>query len=920
MATVYLAQDLKHERSVALKVLRTEFAAILGPERFLHEIRVTARLQHPHILTLIDSGAAEEFLYYVMPDVEGESLRQRLERGRQLPLEEALHVTRGVAAALDFAHQQGIVHRDIKPENILLFRGEPIVADFGIAVAVSSAGRERLTETGLSLGTPAYMSPEQSAADPNLDGRSDQYSLASVLYEMLAGETPYTGPTAQAIIAKRLTDPIPHLGTVRDVPRAVEAAITKALAKAPADRFATVADFVAALTSGIVVAPVVRRPRAAILAALALLVVAGLGAWAWRRNARTRWAREQLLPQIGQLVEQRRLVAAFRLAREAERYIPGDPALKKLEDGFLFSSTIRTTPPGAAVYMKEYTDVDGSSEYLGGTPINTKLPFGYLRWRFTKDGYHPVEGATAGLSIAFRLEPVGSLPADMVRVPGGTVELGSGPPVTLDDFLIDKYEVTNRQFKEFVDRGGYRNGAYWKEPFIRNGRALSREEAVAAFRDKTDRPGPATWEAGGYPQGEDDSPVSGVSWYEAAAYAAFVGKALPTAYHWRRAAATEGLVFSDILKLSNFSGKGPARVGSYAGLGPFGTYDMAGNVKEWCFNAAGGQRYILGGAWNEPVYMYQQEDAKSPFDRSPYNGFRLVKYLAAGPVAEAATQPIKQLTIDVRGEKPVSDEAFSIYRSLYAYDRGPLDPKVESVDETSSYWRRERITFNAAYGHERVIAYLFLPRGGAPPYQTIVYFPHSGALVRPSIEAAEMLPTEVLIKSGRALMFPVYKDTYERRTQSPTSGGPNAYRDEVILASKDFGRSLDYLEMRPDIDHNRLGFYGLSWGAALGPIMSAMDHRVKVAVLVAGGCEVGIPPEIDPINFAPRVTIPVLMINGRYDFTAPLETCQEPVFRLLGSSPGAKKHLLFDSGHVPPWIPVFRETLNWFDRYLGPVK
>src|SRR5881398_1744616 len=253
MATVYLARDLKHDRPVALKVLRPDLAAVLGGERFLREIRLTAQLQHPHILTLIDSGEADGFLYYVMPYVEGESLRQRLEREGQLPLDEAQRITRAIASALDFAHARGVIHRDIKPENIMLHQGEPMVADFGIALAVSSAGRERLTETGLSLGTPAYMSPEQASAEPKLDGRTDQYSLACVLYEMLAGEPPYTGPTAQAVIAKRLTEPIPHLRTVRDVPEAVERAVTKALAKAPADRFATLAAFAAALvqpTSG----------------------------------------------------------------------------------------------------------------------------------------------------------------------------------------------------------------------------------------------------------------------------------------------------------------------------------------------------------------------------------------------------------------------------------------------------------------------------------------------------------------------------------------------------------------------------------------------------------------------------------------------------------------------------------------------
>jgi len=275
MATVYLARDVKHDRPVALKVLRPELAAVLGAERFLREIRLTAQLQHPHILTLIDSGEADGFLYYVMPYVEGESLRQRLEREGQLPLDEALRITRAIASALDFAHARGVIHRDIKPENIMLHQGEPMVADFGIALAVSTAGRERLTETGLSLGTPAYMSPEQASAEPRLDGRSDQYSLASVLYEMLAGEPPYTGHTAQAIIAKRLAGPIPCLSTVRAVPEAVEAAVTKALAKAAADRFYTAGELALALeNAGAQPRRLLRRKRRAVLGGIALLALA----------------------------------------------------------------------------------------------------------------------------------------------------------------------------------------------------------------------------------------------------------------------------------------------------------------------------------------------------------------------------------------------------------------------------------------------------------------------------------------------------------------------------------------------------------------------------------------------------------------------------------------------------------------------
>jgi serine/threonine protein kinase/tetratricopeptide (TPR) repeat protein len=236
MATVYLAQDLKHDRPVALKVLRPELAASLGPERFLAEIRLTAKLQHPHIVALFDSGEAGGFLYYVMPYIEGESLRARLERDKRLDVEAMLAVARPVAQALAYAHELGVVHRDIKPENILLSRGQPFVTDFGIARAVTVAGGERLTATGLAIGTPAYMSPEQALGDEALDARSDVYSLGCVIYELLVGEPPFIGATVQALLARRLTGPPPHL---TGVPAAVDEVVRRSLATAPQDRFAT---------------------------------------------------------------------------------------------------------------------------------------------------------------------------------------------------------------------------------------------------------------------------------------------------------------------------------------------------------------------------------------------------------------------------------------------------------------------------------------------------------------------------------------------------------------------------------------------------------------------------------------------------------------------------------------------------------
>ncbi|HEY8793322.1 MAG TPA: protein kinase [Gemmatimonadaceae bacterium] len=293
MAVVYLARDKKLDREVALKVLRPELGAVLGSERFLTEIKISARLDHPHILTLIDSGEADGLLYYVLPFVRGESLRAKLDRERQLGLDEALTITKQVASALDYAHRQGLVHRDIKPENILIQEGEAMLTDFGIALAVKEAGGNRLTQTGLSLGTPQYMSPEQATGDRGIDARSDVYSLASVLYEMLAGEPPVTGASAQSMIAKLMTEKPTHLRVLRDtVPASVDAAVAKALAKTPADRFASAGEFARALevksapdATASAPAGVAARPsrRTAMIAGVVVLaaIVAG-GAYALR--------------------------------------------------------------------------------------------------------------------------------------------------------------------------------------------------------------------------------------------------------------------------------------------------------------------------------------------------------------------------------------------------------------------------------------------------------------------------------------------------------------------------------------------------------------------------------------------------------------------------------------------------------------
>jgi pimeloyl-ACP methyl ester carboxylesterase len=405
-----------------------------------------------------------------------------------------------------------------------------------------------------------------------------------------------------------------------------------------------------------------------------------------------------------------------------------------------------------------------------------------------------------------------------------------------------------------------------------------------------------------------------VSWYEAAAYAAFAGKSLPTMYHWYRAANLGR--FADILTVSNFSGKGPAPVGSHKGLGPFGTYDMAGNVKEWCSNETDNRRFLLGGAWDEPMYMFADYDARGPFERAPGYGFRLAKYIRPLPPEVTAPVRIEGLGRAARKEKPVGDDIFAVYRRQFAYDHGPLNVVVEATEETER-WVKHTVAFDAAYGGERMRAHLFLPKNGSPPYQTVIFFPAADAFLLRSSRDMSLASVDFIIRSGRAFLYPVYKGTYERPTHEQM--GPNEARELMIAWSRDLGRAIDYLETRSDIDRARLAFYGVSAGADAGVILTAIETRLKTSVLQGTGIWEDLPPEIDLLNYAPRVRIPTLMLNGRYDFEAPVETAQRPLFDLLGSPAEHKQHTVFETGHALPIEEVARKILSWLDLYLGQV-
>lgn len=951
MGDVYKAEDLSLGRHIALKFLPEQFAQDAhAVERFRREARAISALNHPNICTVYEVGECEGHHFLALELLQGETLRIRLDT-QPLETEAILKFAVQIADALDAAHSQGVIHRDLKPENLFVTQREQIkILDFGLAKVsaeyyrvpeavgagalptAAGATLDLLTTPGSTVGTVAYMSPEQALGEA-CDQRTDLFSFAVILYEMVAGRRPFTGDTAAAV-----TDAILHanpasLATFNPaVPRELDHLISRALEKNPEKRFSSAAEMRESLenlrqqrlleSSGSApITHVLRKPAFLSTALVLVAIVAVTGGLLYRHYSRLQWLREKAIPQITELSMQRKGIAAYRMIKDAEGYAAGNPALAKVKAATLWPNAVLSTPDGADVWVRDYADSNGPWEYLGKTPLHgERLPHAFYAFKLTKAGYETVMAtgtALDGSPLYVVLDPLGSLPGGMVHVPQGKVDPTKHDAVSVDDFLIDRYEVTNREFKKFVDAGGYRDPRYWKLPVVQNGHKLDFKKAMLLFRDKTNRFGPSTWEVGSYPVGEDDYPVSGVSWYEAAAYSEFTGKSLPTVYHWYRAADMGR--FSDILQSSNFSGK-QGKVGSYPSLGPFGTYDMAGNVKEWCLNASGTGRYILGGASTDPPYMYQQPEARDPLDRSAVNGIRLMKLLHKAPLAQNLTATVSFELADRRNFKPVSDAIFRTYESLYSYDRTPLDAKIESEDSSSPYYRKQRITFNAAYGNERVIAYLFLPKSSSPPYQTLVYFPHGGAQTFHTVEDTQLAQIDFLIKSGRALMFPIYQDTYER-LGTPPDEGTNAERDETIQQAKDLRRSVDYLETRSDIDTQRLAYYGISWGAEVGPIMLSLENRFKAAVFASGGCANSkVLPEDDPMNFAPHVTIPVLMVNGRFDFMIPVETCQEPLFKSLGTPPRDKRHLLYDTGHAPPQLPVMKEALDWLDHYLGPVK
>lgn len=1025
MGEVYLAEDARLNRKVAIKFLPTDsIASEQANRRLLREARAAANLDHPNICAVHEVGEEDNRSFIVMQYVEGETLHTRMKR-KPFDLSESLSLVTQVADALAEAHAHGIIHRDIKPSNIMVTsRGTVKVMDFGLAKVTQESAivdgeaetQSLLTTPGAIIGTVPYMSPEQVRGEP-LDARTDIFSFGVVLYEMISGRQPFVAESAAATISAIMThEPPPLARYSREAPAELERIVSKALRKDCEERYQTAKDLALdlrslkdelqfearlerstppgassdqtiAVSSAQAVIETARRPvartttevdkstrertkqsiatalwktalsRTGLVLIAALVIVAG-AAWFYRNSVNVKWAREQVT-RIEQLALAQKYFEAYDLAVAAQKYLPDDATITRLMPTISDTLSVTTEPAGAQVYLKRFSPDEAGNfpprELMGTTPINNlRIARGQYILYIEKDGYAKTERTVSGairhtgnlvvlpppIRVEQKLFEADKMPDRMAFVPGGDYRLvawarPTEERVRLDDYFIDKYEVSNQEYKEFINAGGYLKKQYWKYPFVKDGKTLSWEEAVDEFKDHTGLQGPRSWSNQNFPEGKAEYPVTDISWYEAAAFAAFKGKQLPTIFQWEKAARNGnvavvanympwGLFYpGDTLDHhANFNNNGAMPVSSSEfGLSPFGGYNMAGNVSEWCLNESPPGFIATGGAWGDPSYTFAEYGTFPGFYSSNKRGFRLALN-STGATGDQGARRI-EIKYEIPVYTPSSDANFSNWLNAYRYDKTPLDPQTVEVKETPE-WRREKITFNGADG-ERAIAYLYLPKNFPRPLQVIHFAPAgdvaSGLRSLPASMDDRLAP---IIKSGRAAFGVVIKGYIERLNPEGYAEPEPAtaeYREKIVNWITDERRGLDYLETRDDIDASRIAFFGPSAGSQIGLILAAVENRYASVFLLGAGVSKSeaqsVIAEANPVNFASHIRAPKLIAHGRYDEDVSLKTEAEPLYKLLREP---KRLVLYDGGHIPP-IEFLVTTMNaWLDETLGPVK
>jgi formylglycine-generating enzyme required for sulfatase activity/dienelactone hydrolase len=970
MGQVYLAEDPRLGRKVALKTIAQ------GPigearSRFMREARLASAFDHPNICAIHDVGESSGQCFIAMQYIEGQSLKQLI-GGRPLPLDTLLPIALQIADALGAAHQRSIIHRDIKPGNIIVTsRGQAKVLDFGLAKLLVPESPDILRTEGV-VGTPAYMSPEQ-ARGGEADHRSDIFSFGAVLFHMATGSAPFHGESSVDVMRAVITERhAPPRELKPDMPPALAAVIDRAMAKSPADRYQSVEEMASDLRAiaeqislpthpAFVSARRRRRLTNAAFVAVSLAVVLGWFAW---HTASLRWARQQV-PAIERLAQAGRSFEAYDLAVRVRKYRPGDPALTRLMLSLADSLSVTSEPAGAQVYLKRFvpgrTSESLPATFVGTTPISKlEVARGSYVVSVHKDGFAPFQrtwfNAASGsleapipgfppIEIEANLMPAGKAPAGMVFIPGGNDRLattwGQRPTdakVILDDYFIDKFEVSNREYKEFIDADGYRNPSYWPQSFVENGSTLSRAEALRTMVDTTRQPGPRNWSGGTYPEGKADHPVTNITWYEAAAYAAFRGKSLPTIFQWEKAARYRannnflGVTMpwemhdGSIAGRANLNTRGTVSGGSFEfGMSPFGCYDMAGNVAEWCVNETSEGFITSGGSFASLPQAWGFYGSYPAFRYSDEIGFRCVLN-SAGPSNDQGAMAIN-IEPDVPHFDPLPEKEVRTFFAHYEYDKeAPLGARVART-ETNEWWR-DKIEYNGADG-QRALAYLYVPKHFPAPHQVIHLFPAGDVTQRfrtvpQSIEA----DYGSLVRSGRAVFavvlggflerdLPAGWVDFDRATIEYVDGATIEYVEAMAKHIIELRRGLDYLLARGDVDAGRMAFMGNSFG---GPMMvlPTIESRYGAVILVGPGIgKTREHPAANAVNFVPLIQPPKLLVHGIYDEASPMRTVAEPLLNLLTEP---KEMFPYPGGHRPDPEELVQVVNAWLDDIFGPVR
>jgi len=642
---------------------------------------------------------------------------------------------------------------------------------------------------------------------------------------------------------------------------------------------------------------------------------------------------EKELPEFLQLIKEGKAGAAYYAGK---KILDNDPNNKVVIDGLKSITTtvdLMTVTPNIDVYL-QLSEADNKWEFVGKTPINkTSLPNGTVKLKFVDSNKNEFI-VSAGTYFISTGENVFELPASMpdtttmALVIGGKTNiflagLDSRPAAKFSPYLIDKNEVTNEEYKKFVDAGGYKNPSLWSIPTLLNGKPFNIDLAQKLFVDQTGFSGPATWSNGSFPDGKAKFPVNGISWFEADAYAKFMKKNLPSVHQWAKAAtpSRSGLV----CPVSNFS-KSETKEVPYSSIkSGYGLSDVAGNVREWCANATKDdltERAILGGGYDDDPYTFNDYYGQDAFSRSSSNGVRLVKDLTNNNLplyAEVIKKPFR----DFLKLPKISKEIFEIYKRQFDYEAGPLDIKILKTDNSDPDYTYELIEYNAAYNNERMSGVLFKPKNVTGKAQAIIHFPGSNVIHTSEIEKVTLgQMARSYVKMGYAFFYPIYKGTINRQDalKSDYADKTDLYKDHVIMWGKDMKRSIDVIESRSDLDVSNLLYFGVSWGGEMANIMIPIEPRIKRAVLLVAGLEFEeAKPEVEAASYTPFIKVPILMLNGKYDYFFPSETSQKPMFELIGTNKNDKYWYLHESSHTVPLDEFTKKVKIFLDKYSKPA-